>query len=580
LDLGTAAAPAIAFASDKNTGIYNPGADQLAISTGGTGRLFVDASGNVGLATSAPGAKLHVAAGADVALQLDANTGLNTSIALSENGSIKWYFGNLGADDSFRFYDNTAATERLRIDSSGRLGLGVSDPIEKLVVAGATANIGIYNTTAGSTASPSYSRLNFYGYLQTALWNVASISAGNSAGNTYAGTLQFATNTVGGTHTTALTIDSSQRVGIGTTSPSSGLHLANATAGSAANFTLSNPANNWSIRTGTTDNALIFAENQFSSEKARIDGSGRLLVGTSSARSNLYGGTSTQFQIEGTSFSQTTCSIVRNENLDTSVPGFVLGKTRGASNGTNTIVASGDGLGIIDFQGADGTNLIPAARISGFVDGTPGANDMPGRLVFSTTADGAASPTERMRISANGAVSIGTTGTSLGATDGVIVGPLESSFTVSTAAQVPIRIYNKDTAGTRYCMEFRSASTAVGSITHDGTNTSYTTSSDYRLKENVTVVTDGITRLQQLKPSRFNFISNPDKTVDGFIAHEAQAVVPECVTGTKDEVDDDGNPVYQGIDQSKLVPLLTAALQEAIAKIETLEARLSALEAA
>jgi hypothetical protein len=85
-------------------------------------------------------------------------------------------------------------------------------------------------------------------------------------------------------------------------------------------------------------------------------------------------------------------------------------------------------------------------------------------------------------------------------------------------------------------------------------------------------------RFKQLLVHRFNFIAEPEKTVDGFIAHEAQAVVPECVTGEKDAVDDDGNPEYQGIDQSKLVPLLTAALQEAIAKIETLEARLTALE--
>jgi hypothetical protein len=124
---------------------------------------------------------------------------------------------------------------------------------------------------------------------------------------------------------------------------------------------------------------------------------------------------------------------------------------------------------------------------------------------------------------------------------------------------------------------FRNA-TQVGSIALTGSATAYNTSSDYRLKENVVAVTDGITRLQQLKPSRFNFIADPDKTVDGFIAHEAQAVVPECVTGDKDAEDADGNPVYQGIDQSKLVPLLTAALQETIAKIETLEARLTALE--
>ena len=115
----------------------------------------------------------------------------------------------------------------------------------------------------------------------------------------------------------------------------------------------------------------------------------------------------------------------------------------------------------------------------------------------------------------------------------------------------------------------------VGSISVTTSATAYNTSSDYRLKENVVPLTGAVDRLNQLQVHRFNFIADPNKTVDGFIAHEAQAVVPECVTGTKDEVDDEGNPVYQGIDQSKLVPLLTAALQEALAKIETLEQRLS-----
>jgi hypothetical protein len=78
-------------------------------------------------------------------------------------------------------------------------------------------------------------------------------------------------------------------------------------------------------------------------------------------------------------------------------------------------------------------------------------------------------------------------------------------------------------------------------------------------------------RLKQLKPSRFNFIADADTTVDGFLAHEVQDVVPEAITGAKDAVDADGNPDYQGIDQSKLVPLLVATIQE-------LEARLTALE--
>ncbi len=123
------------------------------------------------------------------------------------------------------------------------------------------------------------------------------------------------------------------------------------------------------------------------------------------------------------------------------------------------------------------------------------------------------------------------------------------------------------------------ALTEVGSIKSTASSTSFNTSSDYRLKENVVDIADGITRVKQLSPRRFNFIADDTTTVDGFIAHEAQTVVPEAVTGTHNEVDDDGNAVMQGIDQSKLVPLLTAALQEAIAKIETLETKVAALEA-
>jgi hypothetical protein len=141
-----------------------------------------------------------------------------------------------------------------------------------------------------------------------------------------------------------------------------------------------------------------------------------------------------------------------------------------------------------------------------------------------------------------------------------------------------------------------------GTVTTTASTTSYNTTSDYRLKENVVPMTGSIDRVKALKPSRFNFIVDADKTVDGFLAHEAQEVVPECVTGTKDAMrdeeyevtaavlDDDGNvvteavmgtrsvPEMQGIDQSKLVPLLTAALQEAITKIEDLTTRLETLE--
>lgn len=126
---------------------------------------------------------------------------------------------------------------------------------------------------------------------------------------------------------------------------------------------------------------------------------------------------------------------------------------------------------------------------------------------------------------------------------------------------------------------FRSGGTPSGSISVSASTTAYNESSDHRLKENIVDMADGITRVKQLQPRRFNFIVDAETTVDGFIAHEAQAVVPEAVTGTYNEVDENGDPVMQGIDKSKFVPLLTAALQEAIAKIETLEAKVAALEA-
>jgi len=108
---------------------------------------------------------------------------------------------------------------------------------------------------------------------------------------------------------------------------------------------------------------------------------------------------------------------------------------------------------------------------------------------------------------------------------------------------------------------------SYGSIQYTTSGTSYNTSSDYRLKENEVAISDGITRLKTLKPYRFNFKTDPSKTVDGFFAHEVTAV-PEAINGEK----------MQQIDQSKLVPLLVASLQEAITKIETLETKVAALE--
>ena len=149
--------------------------------------------------------------------------------------------------------------------------------------------------------------------------------------------------------------------------------------------------------------------------------------------------------------------------------------------------------------------------------------------------------------------------------------------------------YKSIATGGYYALQFLSANTSVGNIFFNSGGTQFNTSSDYRRKENIVSLTNGISKLKQLKTYDFNFKDNPSETVQGFLAHEAQEVIPHAVTGTKDQIatakeveagvaQNIGDPIYQTIDHSKLVPLLTAALQEEIAKREALEARVSALE--
>jgi hypothetical protein len=376
---------------------------------------------------------------------------------------------------------------------------------------------------------------------------------------------------------------------------------------------------------------------------------GESLVGHSSGITTSFaaGGTSgiPKLQVAGPNLANSSIGLFNYSIVGSSCGQVLLSKSTSNVTGSHVAVSSGNRLGEIGFIGSDGTNFVPAALIKGEVDGTPGTNDMPGRLVFSTTADGASSPTERMRITNAGNVGIANTSpteklhvtgnikasgfidadtsfrgqatdsasapsycwtgdTNTGmfrpasntiafATNGGERARINSSGNLLVGTTAELTITSTTTGGFSFktadnalhasrsagavlnlqrttsngaSVFFFRDTTNVGNISVTTTATAFNTSSDYRLKQNVEPMVGGLAKLAQLKPSTFEFKSEPTVKVDGFIAHEVQAVVPQAVTGEKDGEE------MQGLDHSKLVPVLVAAVQELSAKVAALEA--------
>jgi hypothetical protein len=308
-------------------------------------------------------------------------------------------------------------------------------------------------------------------------------------------------------------------------------------------------------------------------EKMRVDSSGNLLINTTTARTGFFNSSANSpiVQIEGTSTNTTSQSIVRN-SADTVAAFLILGKTRGTSVGATTAVAASDNIGTISFQGSDGTELVEGARIICRVDGTPSANDMPAALIFQTTADGAATSTERMRIDSIGNLLVGTTSSFGGAS------PKVGAAADCASAQCFAANNTNTGAVSQYVIPIYRNGTLTGGITNTDTATGFATSSDYRLKENIAPMTGALAKVAALKPVTYKWKVNGSNG-QGFIAHELQEVVPDCVTGEKDAVDAEGNPQYQGIDTSFLVATLTAAIQELKAELDTVKAELATLKA-
>ena len=435
----------------------------LRFNVNGSERARIDSSGRVGIGTSSPATAL------DVAGQINASTGyasnrfaINTT-PLSTTSTVQSFLqfqstgGNFyagiesstggtffpgstayaaclfnSASTPLQFF--TGGTIRATIDTSGRLGIGTTSPVTKLDVRTGAITAGTADGTSGAELLRGYysgdgalvvigseyssgglvigcgvkpstvAASAFFSSTGTALARGAYTIAGDIH-KWYIGASQTVAENSSVSLSEAMRIDSLGRVGIGTTNPGSLLTLANAATTDirlivnstiqALIYSSSSSTNIFSV----TTNPLIFGTNN--TERARIDSSGRLLVGTSSGRSSTN-------TFEGTSFSSSSLTLATNQN--STQPSYLqFYKSRGTTVGSTTIVNNGDVFGIIGFSGLDGSNAVTGAEIGAFVDSTPGTNDMPGRLVFSTTADGAATPTERMRITSAGNVGIGVT---------------------------------------------------------------------------------------------------------------------------------------------------------------------------
>jgi hypothetical protein len=401
------------------------------------------------------------------------------------------------------------------------------------------------------------------------------------------------------------------RVGIGTSSPSQ-LFDATATGSTtsvilaqnttsnngAAHLRAKNPQNELIIGTdnhsggltGTANASFLYTSSTTpivimpnGSEKVRIDSSGNVGIGCTDGDITSDGNASrTYVTIQGTANrGRLNLGCTASNGADTATLGFTNGANTVASissdsdSGSQTagniqfatagsvrasIASSGD---VIINDNANNAKLLfrDQSNSTGIYLQQIGSSGSPALRFYDTGAN-----SERMRIDSSGSLLINTTSKGGSEQLSLIGGP---AFNMAHASTGTIGVFR--TSGI--------SGSIVGSISITGSATAYNTSSDHRLKEGVEDMTGAIERVKALAPKRFNFIVNPDTTVDGFLAHEAQAVVPEAVTGTHNEVDADGNAVMQGIDQSKLVPLLTGALREAITKIETLETQRADLEA-
>ena len=555
------------------TGFTSAGIDDNATSVA----ITIDSSERVGIGSTAPGTDAGANADSLVIKKTSGNVGMSIITDGSSNANI--FLGD--TSDSLnalvQFNDSAnelrvgtsngggdlvlksgAGVEALRIDDTGRVGIGTSSPnlnsFNNAVTLSGTNNAG-YELAKGSTLHGAFA---VQGDDRVQLINFQNAD------------LTFNTGT---SATERMRIDhSTGNIGIGTTAPINKLHIFNTDfqqlclEGQRPTMFLKetngNANENFQFRVDGGNLQLQSQDDAQSSATTRllITQSGNVGIGTSSPSQAL--------------------TILGN-------PSRIMLATASSGNGTLTFDASEYAL-ISNSSTAPmtfATNSTERMRILN--NGNVGiGTSNPNRDLVIKQSSGDAS--FRMETASNnndvltlrngsGRLDIGNLNIVISSSGNVGIGTVNPAHKIELhgdGGNTIFAIRDTDASPTfsnRY-IKFQDANgTEIGKIIRQGSAVSYSTSSDYRLKENIVEMTDATERLKQLQPKRFNFIGY-DNVFDGFIAHEVSSIVPEAISGEKDAVDENGNPEYQGIDQAKLVPLLVKTIQELEARITTLEA--------
>jgi hypothetical protein len=566
--------PYIVGTADAGVSIYYDNALKLATTATG-----IDVTGTIDADSATISGSVSGFGGGEVRLGTSA-ANLDSAVSTYGSGTASMFFDHRGTSTG-KWVWRSSSSERMTLDASGNLGIGTSSPSSKLHVVSSSGENKIISEATAASQQASMSLI-----VQAATPGQTVIYMGKT-GATTNGQLGYDPNTDAMTMFTnnaeRMRIDSSGNVGIGTSSPATLAHVYSSSqdggklliqSGTLANnnrAALFMSSQNVNGHTGNVSIECIHPNNQqsdlvirtgatdatsFGTERLRVTTTGYVGIGTASPSYKLH-----------VSGSQLYLTNSGNTEL----------MTTNTSGGTVT-----GGIQALSNQ---------SVRVGSITD-------YPVEMVVNNSV--------KMTIDSSGKLLVGCTATpNVGLTGqfGFSVSPTEVVISKDGADG----IYIRTTSASSNAIRFYNLNTQIGSITTTISATAYNTSSDYRLKTDAQPMTGASARVQALNPVNFEWIADGTR-VDGFLAHEAQAVVPECVTGTKDAMrdeeyevtaaveatyDEDSNeltaavpavmgtrsvPDYQGIDQSKLVPLLTAALQEALTKIADMEIRLSTLE--